>query len=245
MTRWFFAGFLLLGFAMFSCQTTPEHTEAQPSDPVDTKPVENQLPKLELTDATADLLLTWIDEQGDFHVVQKPTDVPEAGRQYVRVVVTTKMEGTGRLVYVADLRQKNEAGQYPVSTMTRAQWNELGADRRKVRLEALLPKEPPATEAASSSPKANGKVDAIIYGADWCKPCHDAEKYLRSLGVNVTKKDIEKSPAARKEMQQKLIRAGKAGASIPVIDVSGQLFVGFNRSVLKHAVDRSLKPQTL
>jgi glutaredoxin len=191
-------------------------------------------------------LLTWIDDQGEFHVVEKPADVPEAARSKVRVVVTTKSDGTGRLVYVADLTNKNTDGTYAVATMTRAAWNELGAERRKVRLEALLERRAEQEAAPKdTAPLLEGKAEAIIYGADWCKPCHQAESYLESLGVRVTKKDIEKSPAARSEMEQKLSRAGQAGASIPVIDVMGQLFVGFNKGVLRRAVERSLSRKTL
>jgi glutaredoxin len=214
---------------------------------VDSKPVSDQLPPLRLLDDTKDLLLTWIDAEGEFHVVERPADVPAAGRSKVRVVLTSAGGGTGRLVYVADLDKKNPDGSYVVETMTRAAWNELGAERRKVRLEALLERraEKEAAPVDSGPIAAAGKTEAIIYGADWCKPCHQAEDYLKSLGVAVTKKDIEKSPAARSEMEQKLSRAGQAGASIPVIDVMGQLFVGYNRGVLRRAVERSLTRKTL
>jgi hypothetical protein len=42
-------------------------------------------------------------------------------------------------------------------------------------------------------------------------------------------------------MQQKLTRAGRGGASIPVIDVNGQLFVGFDRRSLSAAVEQASK----
>ncbi len=219
-------------------------------------PAPNELPALELRDDTADLLLTWIDDKGDFHVVPKPEDVPEAGRKQVRVVVTTKPEGTGRLVYVADLTQKSGDGTYPVKTLTRAQWNELGAERRKVRMDELAkevpeaaraegPQQPTSAEPSAEEKKLNAKVRAVIYGADWCKPCHDAEAYLRKLGVDVTKKDIEESRAARAEMQKKLSSAGRMGASIPVIDVGGKILVGFSRAAVNQAVAVARKPETL
>jgi glutaredoxin len=235
----------LLGMAS-GCRLDRDAPLEEAKNPVDTSPVAHELPPLLLNDDTKDLLLTWVNDKGDFLVVHKPADVPQEGREKVRVVVTTKEEGTENLVYVADLRSKAPDGHYKVSTMTRAQWNELGADRRKARIEALLPPKPsdppPADSGASTT---GGAKEAIIYGADWCKPCHDAESYLKSLGVKVTKKNIEKSSAARAEMQQKLHKAGKAGASIPIIDVMGQLFVGFNKAVLKAAVERGAKPKTL
>ncbi len=236
-------------------QATPAAEDTQEATSGDT-PAPNELPALELRDDTPDLLITWIDDKGDFHVVPKPSDVPQEGRSQVRVVVTTQTDGTGRLVYVADLTQKSPAGTYPVKTLTRAQWNELGAERRKVRMDELakempeVPKAAGTAAGASEEPtedekKLNAKVRAVIYGADWCKPCHDAENYLKKLGVDVTKKDIEESRAARAEMQKKLASAGRMGASIPVIDVGGKILVGFSRPAVAQAVAAARKPETL
>lgn len=212
-------------------------------------PAPNTTPvPFELKDDTADLLLTWIDDQGDFHVVQTIAEVPEAGRSQVRVVITTKDVGTGQTVFVADLRSKDAQGRYPVTSMDRAKWNDLGADKRKVRMEQLAPKPPSSADPAPTGAEAvaaSGKVRATIYGASWCKPCHDAEALLQKLGVDVVKKDIEESRAAQAEMQEKLTKAGRGGASIPVIDVAGQLFVGYSPGQLTAAVERARggKPQ--
>jgi glutaredoxin len=131
-----------------------------------------------------------------------------------------------------------------VKTFTRAQWDELGASRRKARLEALAPSVvPPPAASAPSAPGAPGapkgplsKVVAVIYGADWCKPCHQAADYLKGRGVTVIEKNIEESESAQAEMRQKLERAGRGGASIPVIDVMGQILVGYSPSALDRAV---------
>lgn len=234
-----------------SCNRDADSAEPAESHRSSTTPSNHQLPPLRLTDDSEQLLLTWIDEQGDFHVVQRIEDVPEAARQQVRVVVTTETAGTGQLVYVADLTQRRDDGSYSVTTMSRSAWNELGADRRKVRLEALAPQADVAARADSSTqsgkldPELAAKVKVIIYGADWCKPCHEAEAFLQKLGVDVTKKDVERSRAAQAEMEQKLSKAGRMGASIPVLDVAGQLIVGFNESVLEQAVRAAAKPEAL
>ena len=223
-------------------QKSPEQTE----EPASAAPKSNELPALELRDDTPNLLLTWIDEKGDFHVVMKPADVPEGRRQNVRVVVTDKTDGTGALVYVADLSQKGQTGAYPVKTMSRNEWDELGASLRKARLEALAP--PPsgaasasaAPSAAAAAPAARkpggSKVIAIIYGAEWCKPCHDAARYLKQRGVTVIEKDIESSEATAAELKRKLDRANMSGASIPIIDVMGQLLVGYSPRALDRAI---------
>lgn len=210
-------------------------------------PASGELPALELTDETKNLLLTWVDEKGDFHVVQRIADVPETARRQVRVVVTTSTDGTGELVYVADLGAKRPDGTYPVKAMARSQWDEVAASRRKERLEALAPPAAPSSSAAPpvASAAPAGKLQAVVYGADWCKPCHDAERHLQRRGVSVTKKDIEKSGVARKEMQSKLAKIGRPGASIPVIDVMGQVIVGFSPRSLDLAIERAREAQAL
>jgi glutaredoxin len=190
-----------------------------------------------LKDDTANLMLTWVDEQGDFHVVQQVSAVPEDRRDRVRAVVMGQEAGTGQYVYVANLKSKGADGSYPVQVLTREQWDSIGADRRKARLEAMAPKADAV--ASAHAPLAPGeKPYAIIYGADWCKPCHQAEDFLRGLGVDVTKKDIEQSNAAQAEMQQKLAKAHRTGSSIPVIDLMGNILVGFNPDVLKRLVEQ-------
>jgi glutaredoxin len=215
-----------------------------------TAPKPNELPPLEVKADTPNLLLTWIDDKGDFHVVQKPADVPTEGRSTVRVVVTTREEGTGNLVYVANLDETTATGAYRLKTMPRAQWEELGAGKRKARLEALAPSAAPSSSGAPGSEGADAKapggspgakapatgIVAIIYGADWCKPCHDAERYLKQRGATVIKKNIDDNEVAAAEMQKKLARAGRSGASIPVIDIMGQIQVGFSPAALEQAL---------
>jgi len=243
---------LALGMALGACrkQATPAA-----SDDTGAAPQPTELPPLELKDDTANLLLTWIDEKGDFHVVQKPADVPKEGRDPVRVVVTTREEGTGKLVYVSNLNEVTPTGAYRVKTMTRAAWDELGAGKRKARLEALAPSAVPApadSVAGGNPPGAPGApkkalvsgISATIYGASWCKPCHDTAKYLKQRGVTVVDKDIDENPVAAAEMRQKLERAGRSGSSIPVIDLMGQILIGFSPMALDQAIEaaRSAKP---
>jgi glutaredoxin len=214
-----------------------------------TTPKAAELPPLEVKADTPNLLLTWIDDKGDFHVVQKPADVPTEGRKTVRVVVTSREEGTGKLVYVANLDETTATGAYRLKTMPRADWEELGASKRKARLEALAPSALPSAPAPAGSDKPGDKragpgdkapasgVVAIVYGADWCKPCHDAERYLKQRGATVIKKDIEKNEVAADEMQKKLEKVGRGGASIPVIDVMGRIMVGFSPAALEQAIE--------
>jgi glutaredoxin len=246
---WLRARGLALSLAVACCITGCKKPAGTSPDDSGTTPKAAELPPLEVRADTPNLLLTWIDDKGDFHVAQKPAEIPTEGRATVRVVVTNREEGTGKQVYVANLDETTATGAYRLKTMSRADWEELGASKRKARLEALAPSaapsnEPPAGELSNGKsaamggqkPPASGIV-VIIYGAEWCKPCHDAERYLRQRGATVIKKNIEENEVAAEEMQKKLARAGRSGASIPVIDIMGQIQVGFSPAALEQALD--------
>lgn len=202
---------------------TPKGAEAPPAEG-------ERLPPLEVRDDTPGLLLTWVDEEGEFHVAQRPDQVPESARETVRVVVQGKPAGTAQSIYVANLSRKEADGRYPVRTMGRSEWDELGAARRQARLKELAP--------PVETPPPGASAGAIIYGADWCKPCHLAEDYLRQRKVPVVMKDIEQDPAAHAEMKRKLAAANLRDASIPVIDVGGTLLVGFSARSLDAALKK-------
>ena len=162
---------LALGLAIGGCR---KQAAPAPTDETGAVPQANELPPLELKEDTANLLLTWIDDKGDFHVVQKPAEVPKEGRDPVRVVVTTREEGTGKLVYVSNLNEVTPTGAYRVKTMTRAAWDELGAGKRKARLEALAPSAVPAP--ADSAPAGGAPPDGP----------NGAKKALAASGISAT-----------------------------------------------------------
>src|SRR5689334_14425911 len=116
------------------------------------------LAPLALRDDAKNTLLTWVDDHGNFHVVERTEDVPDAGRGAVRVVMSDRSDGTGDSVYVANLRSKQGDGTYPVKSMPRSEWDELGAKNRKARLEALAPSAMPPTAPSSSTAAVAGDV---------------------------------------------------------------------------------------
>lgn len=212
---------------------------------------DEKLPALTLRDDTPNLMLTWLDDKGETHVELHPPDVPAAGRDLVRAVVTDREEGTRDLFYVVDLTKKRDDGSYLAQTMPRRSWEALIAKRREEYIARTSPPPQPALPGASGAPSPNAPapqgpvappgtgLTAIIYGADWCKPCHEAEDYLKSKGVAVIHKDVEESAAAQAEMREKLAKTGQHGGSIPVIDVRGQIIVGFSRGSLDRAIARA------
>ena len=196
------------------------------------------------------LLLTWIDEKGEFHVEQKVADVPLTGRDAVRVVDPTRYEGTSSdRIFVADLRQTKPDGTYPVTTMGRADFEKLATDRRAKNGPVLANANegqqaqggaapPGAQPPAPADPSARPTV--IIYGAEWCGPCKQTKAYLSKRKVSFVEKDID-DEANQKEMLGKLQRAHiQYNGAIPVIDVRGKLLVGFDPQVLDNALGSAM-----
>jgi glutaredoxin len=194
-------------------------------------------------DDSQGLLLTWIDDKGDFHVEQKAADVPIVGRDAVRVVDPSHEDGThGDTVYVADLRVASLDGTYTVHTMTRDDFDALAVTRREKTHTTLasVGSADAGARAASDDSAVAGRPAVIVYGASWCSACHQAQAYLKKRGIVFIEKDIEKDPIAAQEMQGKLKRAGLRGGSIPVIDVRGHIMVGFDPQSIEDALGKPI-----
>lgn len=207
-------------------------------------------PSTVVKDDSEGLLLTWIDDKGDFHVETKVTDVPMMGRDIVRVSDPNVDESAhGDRVVVADLRQAGAAGAYPVRFMARADFEALAVAKRE-KTGPTLAGPGPQAPAPSGAPAGGGqappgappgaRTQVVIYGAEWCSACHDAARYLRRKGVPYVEKDIEKDADAAREMQAKLTRNGLRAGSIPVIDVRGKVMVGFNAGEIDAALGAPL-----
>lgn len=195
-----------------------------------------------LRDDSPGLLLTWIDEKGEFHTELVPKNVPLVGRDAVRVVDPSKDEGThdGK-IFVADMRTPKPDGTYPIKAMTKAEFDQIAVARRQKHGPTLadVPDSgvPVIVPGTSDPPPNNANMaPVIIYGAPWCGPCHEVANYLRKKGIPYVEKDIEADAAAAKEMKSKLRIAGFPSGSIPVIDVRGKILVGFN----PHSIDEAL-----
>lgn len=214
-----------------------------------TTPVEEKLPPATLRDDTPNVLLTWIDDRGDTHNATDASEIPVSGRSMVRVVFADRVEGTGNTFYVSDMNRKRDDGTYLVETLSRRKWEAEIERRRDEYLAKVAPPPQRPREAPTNDPKSppgdtpkNGAPMVIIYGASWCKPCHQAADYLKSRGVPYVLKDIEESPEAAREMRDKLNKVGEPSGSIPVIDVRGQILIGFSRGALDQALAKASKP---
>lgn len=79
--------------------------------------------------------------------------------------------------------------------------------------------------------------DITIYSADWCAFCHAAKNYLTTKGISYTEKNIEDPTNGATYAQESVAKSGQTG--IPVIDINGQIIVGFDRPRIDAALNLS------
>jgi len=191
------------------------------------------MPALEFT-VDAQVLYTWVKDDGSFQLSEKLDEIPAAAREQVRVVAHDKPPGSPIHVYVADLRAAKAGQPAKATPLERHVWEARGQSLRKAKVEPLEQK----AESAEQAPVMAAGKSAIVYGASWCGPCHQAEDYLKKRGLAVTKKDIEEDPSAASEMRTKLQKAGLGpSSSIPILDVAGTMLIGFS----PRAIDAALR----
>jgi glutaredoxin 3 len=71
----------------------------------------------------------------------------------------------------------------------------------------------------------------IVYSADWCAFCHAAKQYFDKIGVKYEERNVEEEP---KFMHEAIEKSGQMG--IPVIDINGEIIVGFDRPRIDAAI---------
>jgi len=213
-----------------------------------------------VTDTSAGLLFTWLDEKGEFHTGEKVSDVPMVGRDQVRVMDPEHDDGSDPdHIFIVDLRTANADGTFPTRAMKRADYDSLAEGLRVKTGPTLDSVHPPADRAPAPGGGGGGNVataDAggpsavdpsgavrpavIVYGASWCGACHEAMAYMKKKGIAFVEKDIEKDAGAEREMRSKLAHAGINTGSIPILDVRGKILVGFSQRALDQALGAAL-----
>lgn len=71
----------------------------------------------------------------------------------------------------------------------------------------------------------------IIYSTPTCVYCRMAKEFFKKNNVSYTEHNVAEDDAAREEMVQKSHQLG-----VPVIDIDGEIHVGFNRAELERAL---------
>ena len=67
-------------------------------------------------------------------------------------------------------------------------------------------------------------IMVIVYSADWCAFCHAVKNYFEKMDVDFEERNIEHNPQF---MHESVEKSGQMG--IPVIDINGEIIVGFDR----------------
>jgi glutaredoxin len=252
----------LLAIVLLSAGACTQKAEAQKDAPA-------ELPALEFRADTPNLMITWIDPQGGTHVEGSPDQVPEAARDFVRIVISDRSEGTTDPIYVSDLTQRSQDGAYTTRSLSRRAWEDEierrreknaavaqapdGSDDRRRQRDPSERRAPPGPRPDVPSPDGTAAPDkepppaktplshikVTVYGAEWCGPCHQALAHLKKRGIAATFKDIDKDKVAQAEMQLKLEKIGKGGGRIPVIDVEGKILVGYSQRALDEALTQA------
>jgi len=74
----------------------------------------------------------------------------------------------------------------------------------------------------------------IVYTTPTCPYCQMVEEFLKEKDIEFEEKDVAADEEARKELVEKSHQLG-----VPVIDVDGEVIVGFNREALTNALELS------
>ena len=74
-------------------------------------------------------------------------------------------------------------------------------------------------------------ADVTVYSTPTCPWCDKAKDYLAKKGVKFKSIDVSSDPIGRDEMVEKSHQLG-----VPVIDIDGEILVGFNRSELERVL---------
>jgi len=79
-----------------------------------------------------------------------------------------------------------------------------------------------------------GETKSIVkvYTTPTCPYCTMAKNFLRENGVEFIEKNVANDRAAAVEMVEK---SGQMG--VPVLDINGEIIVGFNRDAIKKALN--------
>ncbi len=172
------------------------------------------------------VILTFAGERGVFTDTSKVEDVPEQARGMVRVTLLDGPRPAHDEVWVVNLRTDPGATGWELGTIKRSEYEEAALGQglsSKVTL-------PEGIEPPEAKPR---EADVIVYKTEWCGVCKKLLAYLDRKGVVYVAKDIEKDPQAGAELREKSKEKGIKTGSVPVIDVRGELMVGFNRARLE------------
>jgi glutaredoxin len=181
-------------------------------------------------------LFTYVEPAGTFGTTDKPESVPEGSRAVVRVFDPSdpaKTDLPGQ-VYVTDLNQLLKSGKAPAKPLSREAFETAALAQLPPGESSALaqhgagaaPAEPPPPPLPADA----GAPVVTIYGTSWCGACRSARQYLTQRRVPFADKDVERDPAAARELAEKAGKLGIPTDRVPIIEVRGRLLQGFDKA---------------
>jgi len=187
-------------------------------------------------------LFTYAEPAGTFSTTDKPETIPEAARGLVRVIEPTEqMKGATDRVYVTNVGDLVGKGKSSAKAMSREAFETAalaalpGGQSSPFAAQQMAPAPIPAAGGSPQTTPPGGTAApgttpvVTIYGTSWCGACRSAREYMASHKIPFADKDIEKDPAAARELADKAAKMGIPTDRIPIIDVRGRLLLGFDR----------------
>jgi glutaredoxin len=83
---------------------------------------------------------------------------------------------------------------------------------------------------------ARRNVSIVMYSTSWCGACAQARQYMHQQNLSFIDHDVEQDPGALARAHQLNPRH-----SVPVIDVEGDVSIGFSPSHLEASLDRAAR----
>jgi glutaredoxin len=182
------------------------------------------LPEVRVTADGGPFLYSYYGEDGKLHDAASVEQIPAAARRQVLVRDLGRTAAdlqADRYLYLADLR--GPIGEEGIATSVVSRYQFEAQD------DPHLPSLGGSTEEAGDG---GAERQVIVYGTSWCGACKAAREFLRGHHIPFVEKDIEKDQAAENELARKAKRAGLKLGGVPVIDVAGQLTMGYDPGTL-------------
>ena len=183
-----------------------------------------QLPEVRVEPDGGPYLFSYYDKDGKLHDADTLAAIPQESRRQVLVRDLSRSPTalkTDQYLYLADIRSSPPSDGYPTSVVSRYQFEAAG----DIGLDS----------AASDDNDGGSSAEVIVYGTTWCGACKAARSHLRDHHIPFVEKDIEKEPAAAQELARKAKKAGLKLGGVPVIDVFGQLMMGYDPGTIDRA----------
>jgi len=202
--------------------------------------------KVKVNAQSKNIVYTWVDEDGQFKSTEVLNDIPAMFRNDVLLVdlnLSPEVRKSTRYAIVADLTRTDPEGFFVVRAEPRADFERAIALKRQYKLTSLssmtgMPADQGPLPGGPLPPVPVNKDSVILYSTSWCQYCKNMRAVLDYRQVPYVEKDIEKDPAAARELLAKTRAAGVGDAGVPVVDYKGSLIVGYNPQALAAAVEK-------